>query len=90
MFDADILGARVCIRSREPGDRFTPLGMRGTRKLQDYFVDEGVPQDERDRVPIVEADGRIAWIVGGAIDAAFAVTGATERIVELEVIDAPE
>lgn len=90
VFDADVLGSTVHVRNRKPGDRFTPLGMRGTRKLQDYFVDSAVPQDERDRVPIVEADGKIAWVVGGAVDAAFAVNETTKRLVELEVTDAPE
>jgi tRNA(Ile)-lysidine synthase len=90
VFDADILGPEVRIRPRQPGDRFTPFGMDGTRKLQDYFVDTATPQDERDRIPIVEADGRIAWIVGGAIGAEFAVSDTTQSIVEIEVLDAPE
>jgi tRNA(Ile)-lysidine synthase len=90
VFDADILGDAVRIRARQPGDRFTPLGMTGTRKLQDYFVDAGTPQDERDRVPIVEAGGRVAWVVGGAVDAAFAVGDATRRVMELNVTDATE
>ena len=90
VFDADILGETIRIRSREPGDRFTPLGMNGSRKLQDYFVDEGVPRDERDRVPIVVVNDRIAWIVGGAVDAAFAVSEGTKRVAELEVTDAAE
>jgi tRNA(Ile)-lysidine synthase len=64
--------------------------MDGTRKVQDYFVDAATPQDERDHVPIVEADGRIAWIVGGAIGAEFAVSDTTQSIVEIEVLDAPE
>lgn len=90
VFDADILGDAIRIRARQPGDRFTPIGMTGTRKLQDYFVDTGTPQDERDRVPIVEAGGRIAWVVGGAVDAAFAVGNATRRVMELNVTDATE
>jgi tRNA(Ile)-lysidine synthase len=90
VFDADILGDSISIRGRRDGDRIAPLGMTGTRKLQDYFVDNGTPQDERDHVPIVFADGRIAWIVGGALGAEFAVTEATRNVVELKVTDAAE
>ncbi len=90
VFDAEAIGSTLTIRSRKPGDRFTPLGMRGERKLQDYFVDAGVPQGDRDRVPVVETGGRIAWIVGGAVDAHFAVRESTNAIVEMEVTDAAE
>ncbi len=90
VFDADILGNTVCIRARSNGDRFTPFGMKGTRKLQDYFVDAGTPRDERDHIPIVEAGGKVAWIVGGAVDAQFAVQETAENLVELEVTDAAQ
>jgi tRNA(Ile)-lysidine synthase len=53
------------LRSHEPGERFIPLGMTGSRKLQDYFVDEKVPRRLRDRIPVVtDADGVVLWVVG--------------------------
>lgn len=90
VFDGEAIGSSLTVRSRKPGDRFTPLGMRGERKLQDYFVDAGVPQGDRDRVPVVETGGRIAWIVGGAVDVHFAVRESTNTFVEMEVSDAAE
>ncbi len=55
----------LVLRSHEPGERFVPLGMTGSRKLQDYFVDEKVPRHMRDRTPVVtDADGRVVWLVG--------------------------
>ena len=90
VFDADAMGTSLIVRSRRPGDRFTPLGMTGERKVQDYFVDLGVPKNERDHVPIVETEGRIVWIVGGAMDAHFALTETTRAFVEMEVTDAAE
>ena len=55
----------LVLRSHEPGERFVPLGMTGSRKLQDYFVDEKVPRHMRDRTPVVaDADGRVLWVVG--------------------------
>src|SRR5262245_1771870 len=44
------------VRNRRPGDRFRPFGLRGNRKLQDFFVDHKVVREERDRVPIVVDD----------------------------------
>jgi tRNA(Ile)-lysidine synthase len=58
----------LTVRSRRPGDRFTPLGAPGRRSLQDLFVDRKVPRDERPAVPVVvDADGRIVWVAGVAI-----------------------
>jgi tRNA(Ile)-lysidine synthase len=90
VFDADLLGTELTVRRRRPGDRFTPYGMSGTRKLQDYLVDLGVPVWERDAQVIMLGNGRIAWIVGHAISAHAAVTADTRRIVEIEVMNAPE
>ena len=44
--DAAVL-ADLQVRRRQPGDRLEPLGMEGTKKLQDLFVDEKVPREER-------------------------------------------
>jgi tRNA(Ile)-lysidine synthase len=89
-FDADALGTALTLRTRRRGDRFVPLGMRTSRKLQDYFVDRGVPAPLRDQVPIVEAQGEIAWIVGHAPAAPFAITAETRRAARITVSDESE
>ena len=60
----DTLGEEVTLRTRRPGDRFQPLGMTGTKKLQDFFTDAKIPRDQRDRVPLLVCDRGIAWVVG--------------------------
>jgi tRNA(Ile)-lysidine synthase len=54
---------------RTPGLRMRPAGGRGTRKLQDMFVDARVPREDRDAWPLVFADDRLAWVPGIAVDA---------------------
>jgi len=54
---------------RTPGLRMRPRGGRGTRKLQDIFVDARVPREERDTWPLVFAGDRLAWVPGIAVDA---------------------
>jgi tRNA(Ile)-lysidine synthase len=54
---------------RRPGLTMRPRGGRGTRKLQDIFVDARVPREERDTWPLVFAADRLAWVPGVAIDA---------------------
>jgi tRNA(Ile)-lysidine synthase len=57
---------------RRPGLRMRPAGGRGTRKLQDIFVDARVPREERDTWPLVFAGDRLVWIPGIAVDADLA------------------
>ncbi|MFA4858527.1 MAG: tRNA lysidine(34) synthetase TilS [Candidatus Margulisiibacteriota bacterium] len=73
------------VRGRRSGDKFNPLGISGTKKLQDFFVDEKVPQEERDQVPIVLSEGRIVWVAGLRISEEFKVTPATRRVLELRL-----
>jgi len=85
-FDADVLGKPFTVRTWRPGDRFQPLGMKGTKKLQDFFVDEKAPRWERHQVPLLcAADGRIAWVVGYRIAEPFKVTERTKRVVEVRI-----
>jgi tRNA(Ile)-lysidine synthase len=90
VFDADALGARITVRLRRAGDRFTPLGMTGSKKLKDYFIDLGMPASQRARQVLVMAEERIVWVVGHAIGAQAAVTDRTTRFLEIEVHDAIE
>ena len=90
VFDADAAGADLSVRRRRPGDSFTPLGMSGTKKLQDYFVDAGIPAFERDAQILLTGGGKILWIVGGAIGAHAAVKDPTTRFLEIDVINGTE
>ena len=74
----------LSIRSRRPGDRFSPLGLGGRKKLQDFLVDRKVPRAARDGVPlVVDREDRIVWVAGHEIDKAFRVTDASQTVVIL-------
>jgi tRNA(Ile)-lysidine synthetase-like protein len=62
-------GLSLHVGYRRPGLRLRPLGGRGTRKLQDIFVDARVPREERDSWPLVFAGDALAWVPGLAVDA---------------------
>lgn len=87
LFDADALGTSLSVRRRRNGDRFAPLGMKGTKKLKDYFIDLGLTLGERENQCLLIAGDRIAWVVGRAISAHAAVTPSTDHILEIEVRD---
>ncbi|MDQ6876125.1 MAG: tRNA lysidine(34) synthetase TilS [Candidatus Dormibacteraeota bacterium] len=63
------VGLDLRLGFRTPGLTMRPVGGRGTRKLQDIFVDARVPREERDRWPLVFSGERLAWVPGVAVDA---------------------
>jgi len=60
----NVAGTRLVVRAWRPGDRMRPLGMEGTRKVQDIFTDRKAPRHARARTPIVEGPRGIAWVAG--------------------------
>lgn len=84
LMDAARISWPLKVRTRKPGDRFQPLGLKGTKKLQDYFVDAKVPESSRDRVPLLCDREKICWVVGHRLDERVKVTPRTERILVVE------
>lgn len=62
--DLDKLTLPLAIRNQRPGDRFRPLGMTGTKKLSDFFIDAKVPARERPGIPLVLDRRGIIWVGG--------------------------
>jgi tRNA(Ile)-lysidine synthetase-like protein len=58
------LPGTLVVRSWQPGDRMVPFGGRTPRKLQDLFVNAGIPRGARSAVPVVVADSVICWVAG--------------------------
>ena len=83
LVDASLVGPELTVRQWRPGDRFHPLGAPGTRKLQDYFTDTGVPRHRRSTVPVVEAGNRIVWVAGHRLDDRFKIRPSTTRVLRL-------
>jgi tRNA(Ile)-lysidine synthase len=83
-FDLDKVGKELTVRRRRPGDRFQPLGMSQTKKLQDFMVDSRIPRSWRDRVPLICSSKQILWVVGWRIDDRVKVTENTKEILRLQ------
>jgi tRNA(Ile)-lysidine synthetase-like protein len=70
-------GVALTVGFRRPGLRMRPVGAPGTRKLQDILTDARVPRHVRDHIPLVFADGRLAWVPGIALDVDAAAPAGT-------------
>ncbi len=90
--DLDSVKLPLRIRGRKSGDRFSPLGMRGTKKLKDFLIDKKIPSSSRACLLIlVDAAGAIAAVITGAgeilaIEDKMRITPQTSRVLQVKIV----
>lgn len=84
-FDYDKIKGDIKLRYRRNGDKFIPLGMKGSKKLKDLFIDLKIPKDERDNIPLVVFEDEIGWIVGYRISDKFKVEKDSKNILQIKI-----
>ncbi|GGD99679.1 tRNA lysidine(34) synthetase TilS [Paenibacillus nasutitermitis] len=83
-FDAELIQWPLTVRNRRPGDRMQVLGLNGTKKVQNMFVDDRIAPSQRNTLPLlVDAEGRILWIPGVRRSRFAQVTGASQRVLRI-------
>jgi tRNA(Ile)-lysidine synthase len=85
-FDYETLCKEFYIRNRRRSDRFIPLGMSGTKKLKDFFIDEKIPVNKRNVLPLIAEGNEIIWVIGYRTGEKFKVTAKTRTVLKLEYI----
>ncbi len=84
-FDGDKVSNNITLRFRRNGDRFNPLGMTGSRKLKDIFIDMKVPREERNMIPLICFNDNIGWIAGYKISNNFKIDSSTKEILIIKM-----
>lgn len=84
--DYDKIQGEIFIRYRKSGDRFRPLGMKGSKKIKDYFIDEKIALGERDNVPLVCDEKNIIWVVGYRMSDAYKITNKTQKVLHIKYV----
>jgi tRNA(Ile)-lysidine synthase len=89
VLDPSALAEGLVVRAWREGDRMRPLGLGGSKSLQDLFTDRKVPRSLRHTLPIVTSGGRIAWIAGVAVSEEFAARPGEEpaAVLSASVVD---
>lgn len=86
LFDADRCSEPLLVRSWQPGDRFSPRGMKGkSQKLQDFFTDRKIARCRREEIPLLVAPEGILWVVGMRQDERFSVRRGTANCLVVSV-----
>lgn len=84
-FNCDIIKDNICIRTRRQGDYITIHEDGRTQKLKSYFINEKIPQEERDKILLVAEGNHIMWIVGYRTNPVYEVKANTKRILEIQI-----
>lgn len=79
--DASKVKQELIIRNRQSGDMFSPIGMKGSKKLKDYFIDKKIPRENRDNILLIADGNEVVWIVGSIISEKYKVSSQTEKVI---------
>lgn len=72
-------------RRWKPGDAFVPLGMKRSKKISDFLIDERVPINDKNRVTVLASGEEIVWLVGYRVDDRFKVGHETETVLAIQL-----
>ena len=84
-FEFDKIEDEIILRTREDGDRMIPLGMKGSKKVKDIFIDMKIPKDLRDLIPILCFDNKIAWVIGVRTSEEYRISNNSKNILKVIV-----
>lgn len=87
IMDLDRVSFPLTLRSSKTGDRFRPLGLGGSKKLKDFFIDAKVPKSQRRQIPILCSKDHIIWVVGHRLDDRVKLTSNTSRVLRLRYLE---
>jgi tRNA(Ile)-lysidine synthase len=87
MFDAGKLKFPLTIRKWEKGDFFYPFGMRGKKKLSDFFTDSKFSLIDKENIWLLCNGDDIMWVIGCRTDNMYRITSSTKKVFVAEIIE---
>ena len=86
-FDFDKLVFPLTIRHWKSGDKFIPSGMKGFKKLSDFFIDLKMNIFLKEKTLLICSNNEIIWIVGQRIDERYKATSKTKNMYIASLLD---
>ena len=84
--DADLTGENILFRRWRDGDRFNPLGMKGSKKISDFLTDLKRDRFSKEkRIVATTEDDKIICLLGERIDHNYRITQDTRRVLEISL-----
>ena len=79
------LYSALMLRSRQPGDRYRPVGRSGSRELRKWMNEAGIPPEQRECLPLLAAGSQVLWVCGAGFAQGLAPDEASTQILQLEL-----
>jgi tRNA(Ile)-lysidine synthase len=79
-FDYDKLTFPLTLRTWKKGDWFIPFGMKGRKKLSDYFSDHKFSRIDKEQAWLLCSGDAVVWIVGERSDNRFCLDKTTKSV----------
>lgn len=83
-FDYDKIEGVLSVRNRQTGDYIT-LKDEKRKTVKSYMIDEKIPREQRDTIPLLAEGNHILWIVGYRISEYYKVTDKTKQILQVNI-----
>jgi len=83
--DADKIKFPLILRNWQKGDTFQPFGMKGRKKLSDYFQDIKLPNHIKDKVYILISQNEIVWIIGYRQSEKYKLSAISNNVIQISV-----
>jgi tRNA(Ile)-lysidine synthase len=79
----DNLSGIFTLRTWRPGDRFNPLGLKGSKKVSDFLNERKIPSYLKKNQLVLSNKNRIVWVLGLRIDDRFKIERKTKKVLQL-------
>ncbi len=84
--DADSVSFPLTIRNWKEGDKFSPLGMNGSKKISDFLTDLKIPLHRKKNIKVLISNKKILWVVNCALSDPFKIKNSSKNILKIETI----
>ena len=81
--DYDRIVGNPCIRTRQTGDYMVINAQGNTKKLNRCMIDEKIPSEKRDEIPLIACGNEILWMVGSRMNERYKINPQTRKVLVL-------
>ena len=81
--DYDKIEKNPCIRTRQTGDYMVINVQGNTKKLNRCMIDEKIPSEKRDEIPLIACGKEILWMVGSRMNERYKINPQTRKVLVL-------
>lgn len=86
-FDYDRIRDTIFLRTRRSGDFMQINKEGGTKLLKDIFINDKIPKEDRNHIPLLCEGEHVMWIMGGRISEAYKVTSTSKKILVVNITE---